>query len=84
MTDIVIPASVREAVAKAIYEHWRSVTLQGPLWEEVNEDWRNGTLGQAEAGIIALFMSWPGMHGADQIEGILTPIILPLTENPND
>tara|TARA_R110000868_G_scaffold95713_4_gene263073 strand:+ start:2104 stop:2355 length:252 start_codon:yes stop_codon:yes gene_type:complete len=79
MTDIVIPAEVREAVAKAIYEHWRSVTLQGPLWEEVNEDWRNGTLGQAEAGITALFMSWPGMRISwlDSNDGA---IVLPLTE----
>ena len=62
MTDVTIPAEVREAVAKAIYEHWRSVMMQSPPWEEVDEDWRNGTLGQAEAGITALFLSWPDRH----------------------
>jgi len=59
---ITIPPEVREEVAKAIYEHWRSALMQGPPWEEVNDDWRTGTLGQAEAAIIALFETWPGMQ----------------------
>ena len=57
-----IPPEVRDEVAKAIYERWRSVLMQGPPWEQVDADWRTGTLGQAEAAIIALFESWPGMQ----------------------
>jgi len=59
---ITIPPEVREEVAKAIYEHWRSALMQGPPWEQVDADWRIGTLGQAEAAIIALFETWPGMQ----------------------
>lgn len=42
---------LRERVARALYEHWWSVTKAGPTWETVNDDWRNGVLGQADAAI---------------------------------
>ena len=59
---ITIPPEVREEVAKAIYEHWNAVLNSGPPWEQVDDDWRTGMLGQAEAAIVALFETWPGMQ----------------------
>ena len=81
MSEVFIPAEVREAVAKAIYEHWRSVMMLSPPWEEVDGDWRNGTLGQAEAAVIALFLSWPNFCFENPVPGGSVPgIILPLPE----
>lgn len=77
MIEIPISPEVREAVAKAIYERWRSALMQGPPWEEVGEDWRTGTLGQAEAAIVALFEAWPGMDIMPFGDGV-TRIRLPL------
>ena len=42
---------MRDAVGKALYEHWWSVMKVGPTWENVNADWRKGILGQADAAI---------------------------------
>ena len=81
---ITIPPEVREEVAKAIYEHWNAVLNNGPPWEQVDDDWRTGTLGQAEAAIVALFETWPGIwHWPDPADG--RAIVLPVTtENSND
>ena len=75
---IIIHPDVREAVAKAIYEHWRSVTMQGPPWEEVDEGWRTGTLGQAEAAITALFDAWAGVAKVQDVHNLYgNDIVLP-------
>ena len=86
MTNIVVLPEVREAVAKAMYEHWRAVTMQGPPWEGVDENWRTGTLGQAEAAITALFEAWPmnTINEAMFPGGVLPCIMLPLTQEPGN
>ena len=83
---IKVPPEVREAVAKAAYEHWNAVMNSGPPWEEVDDNWREGMLGQADAAIAALFASWPGAvpQGYYTANGPRDCLILPLPQEASD
>ena len=41
------------------------------------------TINPREA-ILAALKAWPGAHGANQIDGVMTPLILPATEKQDD
>ena len=64
MADIIIPRAALDAGVKAFAE----------------ADQVNDYTSQAEdlaTAFLAMLTAWPGMHGANQIGGVTTPLILP-------
>ena len=67
-----IPVAVVEVVASVIAsdDGWG---FQATAYEET-----------ARAAILAALQAWPGARGANQIDGVVTPIILPLPTKETD